>query len=173
MLMYSCSVLLINVLGLATCTRPSSTGTTALRVLVLVHVVLQPAVQIVATMSRHSDSSFQRQGRPGGCHRPPLAGLIARLDDRTRAGRGALTLTVCGQEPWHSGLESWTGDVQGLSRLMVGMPTNQKTLLVTDARLAGELGGGVWLTCGYGAGTLSLRSPPRGGLQWGESRQRR
>ena len=125
--MYSCSVLLINVLGLATCTRPSSTGTTALRV--LVHVVLQPAVQIVATMSRHSDSSFQRQGRPDGCHRPPLAGLIARLDDRTRAGRGALTLTVCGQEPWHSGLESWTGDVQGLSRLMVGMPTNQKTWL--------------------------------------------
>ena len=83
--MYSCSVL-INVLGLATCTRPSSTGTTALRVLVLVHVVLQPAVQIVATMSRHSDSSFQRlQGRPGGCHRPPLAGLIAQ-----HGGRGVL-----------------------------------------------------------------------------------
>ena len=85
MLMYSCSVLLINVLGLATCTRPSSTGTTALRVLVLVHVVLQPAVQIVATMSRHSDSSFQRQGRPDGCHRPPLAGLIAQ-----HGGRGVL-----------------------------------------------------------------------------------
>ena len=83
MLMYSCSVLLINVLGLATCTRPSSTGTTALRV--LVHVVLQPAVQIVATMSRHSDSSFQRQGRPDGCHRPPLAGLIAQ-----HGGRGVL-----------------------------------------------------------------------------------
>ena len=82
MLMYSCSVLLINVLGLATCTRPSGTGTTALRVL----VVLQPAVQIVATMSRHSDSSFQRlQGRPGGCHRPPLAGLIAQ-----HGGRGVL-----------------------------------------------------------------------------------
>jgi hypothetical protein len=51
---------------------------------------------------------------------------------------------------------------------MVGMPTNQKTLLVTDARLAGELGGGVWLTCGYGAGTLSLRLPPSGyrGFAW-------
>ena len=119
-------------------------------------------------MSRQSDSSFQRQGRPGGCHCPPLAGLIARLDDRTRAGRGALTLTVCGQEPWHSGLESWTGDVQSLSRLMVGMPTNQKTLLVTDARLAGELGGGVWLA---GAGTLTLRLPPSGyrGFAWFET----
>ena len=31
--------------------------------------------------------------------------------------------------------------------MMVGMPTNQKALLVTDARLAGGLGGGVWLTC--------------------------
>ena len=40
MLMYSCSVLLINVLGLATCTRPSSTGTTALRVLVVLLVVV-------------------------------------------------------------------------------------------------------------------------------------
>ena len=39
----------------------------------------------VATMSRHSDSSFQRQGRPGGCHRPPLAGLIAQ-----HGGRGVL-----------------------------------------------------------------------------------
>ena len=66
---------------------------------------------------------------------------------------------------------------------MVGMPTNQKTLLVTDARLAGELGGGelgggVWLACGYGAGTLTLRLPPSGyrGFAWFEtsilSRQR-
>ena len=36
-------------------------------------------------MSRHSDSSFQRQGRPDGCHRPPLAGLIAQ-----HGGRGVL-----------------------------------------------------------------------------------
>ena len=54
---------------------------------------------------------------------------------------------------------------------MVGMPTNQKTLLVTDARLAGELGGGVWLACGYGAGTLTLRLPPSGyrGFAWFET----
>ena len=30
--------------------------------------------------------------------------------------------------------------------------------------LRGKLGGGVWPTCGYGAGTLGRRSPPRGSL---------
>jgi hypothetical protein len=39
---------------------------------------MEPRTKLANSTADAADSSFQRQGRPGGRHRPPLAGLIAQ-----------------------------------------------------------------------------------------------